>query len=451
MATVRGFYAAVEQQLRPSLVGKPFAVIHDGRVLDLSPELEVRGIGLGIRRANLLGLCPEATLVPHVAERYEGGRERLFDLYARHVPAVEPLDATDAFLDVAGLPALESVLWRIAREVRAELGVTVGFGLGPTKLAARAAGLELVRKGLSRPGEIRAVPPEPPAGKGLQSFLDPLPVAYLYPLPPDVLAWLARLGFGNVGEVRSLPERELARQFGWPVARRIAAAVAGGETDPVRPAWPPPSVKVSLPFEGGLTDRETLARALAGAAGRFARELGGQGLACGEVGLAFLGETGRREQLCRRLARPVRSAVALRQALEGLGDKLLETWRAGGAGGAGGTGDAGGAGGAAAEAPAGMEAWAGGVAPRAAEQLGFDHLRGFERAAPRPGGVGAPPPGGSGPSRLGGGGDEVREVAEELARRFAGRVAQGPGYGQKSRRESLLAFYDPLRAHVKAH
>jgi len=402
-----GFHVAWERRLNPSLEGQAVAVIRGGRVFDLAPELLVKGIGLGARRNHLLDLCPEVHLVPYEPERYEEGQRRLLDVFARRLPAVEPVEVAEAFLDVAGLGGTGTLLElcrRLGREVLAEIGMTVGLGLGPTKLVARAAGLQLGRKGLPQPGDVLAV-------SEVQTFLDPLPVAYLYPFPPEIPARLERLGFRSIGEVRSLPTAELARQFGWPLARRLAAAVAGGNGEPVRSAWPPPSIRTTLRFEGGLGDRVALERVLGETAGRFAREMADQGLACGEIGLAFRSDGGREVEASRRLIRPGRSLEALGFALLGLAERLLADWPE-------------------TDPPVEAEARAGRILPRAARQLDLENLLGW--------GVGPGPR------------DEVKEVVKELAWRFGRGVIQGgpvrdSGASRHRRRENLLGFYDPLR------
>ncbi len=453
-----GFYVAVERERDPSLLGRPIAVVRGGKVVDVSPEVRAKGIAPGLKRANLLELCPEACLLPYQAERYDQGQRRLLDLFARHVPAVEPVETTQTFLDVAGLAP--AVCQRIGREVWAEFKVAVGFGLGPTKVLARAAGLELARKAAGRAGATPAAPPDPgaimgvPAGSGpggqtAQAFLDSLPVSYLYPLPEEVPARLERLGFRSIGEVRGLPFVELVRQFGRPLARRIATAAAGGEADPVRRTWPPPSLQAVRRFEGGLDDRESLGRALGEVAEVFARVMADKALACGEITLSFAGEEGRREEVTRRLAKPGRSRATLAYALTDLAERLLGSWSPG-------------------DPPVELEARASRVLPLAAEQLDLGYLFG-------PPALPASPPAlparatrscsslaAATPTSA----DEAREVSRQLAWRFGDKVIRGldeSGAGarrpvddlssdanRRARRETLLTFYDPLRAGGRA-
>jgi DNA polymerase-4 len=423
------------RRLDPSLEGRAVAVMRDGKAADLSWEIRSKGISVGIRRGNLLALCPEAALVPFERERGEEVQRDLMDIYARHVPAVEPLSLTETFLDVGGLSP--APFPDIGRQVQVELGIVVSFGLGPTKLVARAAGLELAGKNSQGPipprsGEVLAIRDSP-------SFLAPLPVAYLYALPEEVPARLARQGFSTIGQVRGLSLEELARQFGWPLARRVAAAAAGGEPDPVRPLWPPPSLRLSRSFEGGLNDSGALARFLDEAAERLAREMADNGLACGEVALVFLGEGGRQDEATRRLTRPTRSRGALACGFKGLAERLLAAWGGGGAGSPASEPEA-------VDPPVGVEVRAGRVGPRRAQQLDFSHLF-------------APPVLGRVPGRDS---EDVRAAVRELAWRFGRGVVQGrpvaggegageAGSGGRSRRESLLAFYDPLRAQAQAH
>lgn len=431
-----GFCVAVERGQDPSLAGRPVAIIRAGKVVEVSAELSDQGLGPGLRRANLLELCPEACLLSYLPERYAQGQRLLLDLLARHFPAVEPLETTQTFLDVAGLAP--EVWHRAASEAWRELGFTVVFGLGPTKGLARAAGLELELVAKSGrppvPGATRAVPGWPdPRDPAVSAYLESLPVGRLYPLPADVPARLERLGFHTVGEVRGLPFTELVRQFGLPTARRIAAAASVQGSGPVLAAWPPPSLAARRRFEGGLGDRESLETALRGMAEDFSREMAGKGLACGEVTMSLAGEAGCRREASRRLTRPGRSRTTLACVLVGLAERLLEGWPP-------------------EDPPSEMEVKAGRVLPLAGEQLDFDYLFGSAPLSP-----GSAPGGPAGhPSREAAlNAEQAREATRQLAWRFGDRVVQGnDGAGddlpaslsRRARRESLLVFYDPLRA-----
>ncbi|MCL6580566.1 MAG: hypothetical protein K6U08_02975 [Firmicutes bacterium] len=446
LAVPSGLYVSIELARDPALRGRPVAVLLGKKVLEASPELLAAGVEPGAGREHLLRLCPEACLVAYEPERYADGVRRLLDLYAEHVPAVEPVDDSSgrAFLDVAGLDA-PTVLRRLGGLARLELGAVVGFGLGPTKVVAWAAGCELLRKGGVRPGALSVLSGDIP------SCLDPLPVRHLL-LPPEVLGRLERLGLRRWGEVRAVPLVELARQFGWATAGRIAAAAAGGGPDPVRATWPPRCLEERLRFEGGLADREAFRRALGEAAGRLAREMSVQGFACGELRLAFTGEQGRREEVSRRLVRPERSRAALECVLMDLAERLLGAW---------GDGRPSGELPEPPEPPAEVEVRAGAVLPRGGEQLTLDPVlcRGGAGGA---GGV---------PSDSGGGAraaDRVRAAAAGLAWRFGrsvvrvagedGDEAGAPGGGsgdparrrRRERRERLLSHYDPLRARGRS-
>ena len=445
-AVADGFYATVELRREPPSAGRELAVVCGGRVLDLSPGLRARGVVPGLRCSNLLELFPETRLVDYEPERYREAWEEVLDLCAARVPAVEPLDPPgspqpsgpsglpaplQAFLDLGGLHGPRTgpdlgLCRRLGRDIRARTGVAVCFGLGGTKLLARAAGLELLRR---RRGEVpRAgetlVFPGGPSGPD-EAFLASLPVSYLYPFPSGVAARLERLGLRTLGEVRRMPVEELARHFGRALALRLARAAAGGEEDPVRRAWPPPSFEVVRRVPGGLRDRETLTRVLREAADVLSREMGGKGLACREVLLAFEGESGRREEASRRLPFPVCSRDTLALVLLGLAERLLRAWVRG-PGASPGPAAAGSP--AAADLP--VAAW---VRARRVELRPLGQLD-----------LGLHP--GRSPQR------EVEEVLLGLSLRFGERLVRPAGETgpARSRRERLLTFYDPLRSHGQA-
>lgn len=406
---------------------RPVAVIQGGRVMDGTPDLLARGGAVGIKRSNLVDMYPEARVVEHRPDDYQAAWERLLDLYAERVPAVEPLDPPFAFLDVAGLDG--GVFGAIGREVRSRMGMAVGFGLGATKLLARAAAFNWVnRKG-----------PGPCDGQTtLVSDIDRLPIACLYPMSPKVISQLQRLGVTTFGGARALPVPELARQFGWPLAREIALTAGGGQAGPVRSGWPLPSLTTGRYFEGGIPDQMSLERALREVGDRLSRTLSQQGLGGEEAALRVRSDAGRRLEATRRFPRAVRGRATLTTTFLDLAGRLLKEWQASDPGGA--------------EPPTELEAEVRRIRPQPAIQTDLALFRGFEPGRARSSGGER----GETWGRVGAEAravDEILEVIRGMTRRFGEQTVWivSDGGTAASRRESLLRFYDPLRAYGKAY
>ena len=92
-----------------------------------------------------------------VFERYGELSHRVFEIYRRYTPLVEPLSLDEAFLDVTGSRALfgdgGAIARAIKQAVRAETGLTVSAGVADVKFAAKIA------SDLGKPDGLVEVPP----------------------------------------------------------------------------------------------------------------------------------------------------------------------------------------------------------------------------------------------------------------------------------------------------
>src|SRR6185437_10262853 len=97
------FYASVEQRDRPELRGKPVIVGgHPTRGVVLAASYEVRKFGVrsAMPMSQALRAAPQALVVPPRFSAYTAASEKVFDVFARFTPEVEPLSLDEAFLDV---------------------------------------------------------------------------------------------------------------------------------------------------------------------------------------------------------------------------------------------------------------------------------------------------------------------------------------------------------------
>src|SRR5579883_2173590 len=88
------FYASVEQRDQPALRGQPLIVGgHPTRGVVLAASYEVRPFGVrsAMPMVQALRLAPRAVVVPPRFPAYAAASERLFALFARYTPLIEPL------------------------------------------------------------------------------------------------------------------------------------------------------------------------------------------------------------------------------------------------------------------------------------------------------------------------------------------------------------------------
>src|SRR3954467_14202240 len=134
------FYASVEQRADPKLRGKPLIVGgHPTRGVVLAASYEVRKFGVrsAMPMSRALKLAPDAVVVPPRFDAYEDASERVFQIFHRYTPLVEPLSLDEAFLDVTesirlfGPPAQIALAMRKA--IADELHLPASAGIAPVK------------------------------------------------------------------------------------------------------------------------------------------------------------------------------------------------------------------------------------------------------------------------------------------------------------------------------
>jgi DNA polymerase-4 len=204
------FYASVEVLDDPGLKGKPVIVgggMKRGVVSAASYEARKFGVHSALPVARAKRLCPHGIFLPVRMERYKEVSDRIFEIFRRFTPLVEPLSLDEAFLDVTGSVRLFGSGVEIARRikalVRAEAGLTVSAGVASSKFLAKIA------SDMDKPDGLTVVP----HGKEME-FLDPLPVGRLWGVGEVTRRALEEMGVRTVGELGKVPPETLARKFG---------------------------------------------------------------------------------------------------------------------------------------------------------------------------------------------------------------------------------------------
>ncbi len=269
------FYASVEQLDDPSLRGRPVIVggpSRRGVVCAASYEARRFGVRSAMPTARARRLCPDGVFLPPRFDRYAALSDRIFALYRRYTPLVEPLSLDEAFLDVTASRALHGGGADIARaikaEVRASCGLAVSAGIAEVKLAAKIA------TDLGKPDGLVEVPPG-----GVAAFLAPLPVSRLWGVGRVTEEALRRVGIGTIGDLARTPEMALAGAIGASHARALRALAQGDDPREVVPDEAAKSIGAEDTFGEDLRDRGALERELLAQAARVGRRLRAAGLA----------------------------------------------------------------------------------------------------------------------------------------------------------------------------
>ncbi len=204
------FYPAVEILDNPELRGKPVIVggsSKRGVVSSASYEARVYGVHSAQPIAQALKLCPHGIFLPVRMARYKEVSEKIFEIFHRFTPLVEPLSIDEAFLDVTGTERLlgdpVTVAKTIKKTVLNETGLTVSAGVAPSKFIAKIA------SDMDKPDGLTVVPVD-----GVAAFLDPLTVSRMWGAGKVTQEKLARYNIKTFRDLRKFPVKTLEKLFG---------------------------------------------------------------------------------------------------------------------------------------------------------------------------------------------------------------------------------------------
>ena len=267
------FYAAVEQQHKPSLRGKPVVVGGVGLrgvVSTASYEARAFGIRSAVPTALARRLCPNAAYLYPRFGAYHAVSQVVMGVLREVSPLVEPVSLDEAFVDLAampeGAPGDEAQVRRIAERLRAEIdrltGLTASVGAGTSKLVAKVA------SDSDKPDGCVIVP----AGAE-EAWLDPLPVRALWGVGPATAERLRKVGVSTVAQLRVLTEADLVGLLGsaWgALLHRMARGLDGRAVEPERATK---SISAEDTYPHDLGDQATMRAAVAGLADRVVRRM----------------------------------------------------------------------------------------------------------------------------------------------------------------------------------
>src|SRR5210317_961733 len=204
------FYASVEELDNPELKGKPVIVGGSsmrGVVSAASYEARKYKIHSAMPIVQAKRLCPHGVFLPVRMKRYREISNKVFSIFHKYTPLVEPLSLDEAFLDVTSSGRLfgtaEEIAGQIRKQVYAEIGLTISAGVATSKLVAKIA------SDINKPDGLTIVP----AGSEAE-FLAPLPIKRLWGVGKKTQETLVLLGVHTIGDIASFPEKLLAQKFG---------------------------------------------------------------------------------------------------------------------------------------------------------------------------------------------------------------------------------------------
>ena len=271
------FYASVEKRDRPELAGRPVIVGGGTRgVVSASCYIaRMNGVRSAMPMFKALAACPDAVVIPPDFAKYSEAARQIRALMARLTPLVQPLSIDEAVLDLTGTEALHgaspaSVLARFARDVEAQVGVTISIGLAPNRLLAKIAA------GRDKPRGFAVI------GSEARQLLAPEPIRLLPGIGPALARKMTARGITRLGHLQALDDRGAFRLLGED-GPALAARARGEDARRVDPTRETKSISAETTFETDLRSVPALERHLWRLAEKLATRLKEKGFAAGGV------------------------------------------------------------------------------------------------------------------------------------------------------------------------
>lgn len=212
-----------------------------GFVLSASPEARMQGVcdGMTVRHAGRY--CPSAIFLPVDWDLYRDASERMLDVLTTYSPLLEPQGLNRAYLDVTGSTSLfgepRIIAGDIHRKIQEEIGIAPSIGISGNKLISSAVTTKC------KPGKTSIVPP---SREG--EFLAPLDIRILPGIGEKIEKKLHVLGIHTIGELASISEATIVRQFG-VVGSKLHKSAQGIDHTPVLALYPPNDISISHRFD----------------------------------------------------------------------------------------------------------------------------------------------------------------------------------------------------------
>jgi len=352
------FYASVELQRYPQLLGLPMVVggrrqeapveqegklifprlrSYAGRGVVTTATYAARAFGVhsGIGLMKAAALAPDAILLPADFEAYSRYSRRFKAAVAEIAPHIEDRGIDEIYIDLTHVAGETLALaQRLKDNVRRATGLSCSIGIAPNKLLAKIA------SDLQKPDGLTVL-----TYADLASRVWPLAARRINGVGPRAGARLETLGVRTIGELAQSELGMLIEHFGERYGRWLAAVAQGHDERPVVTEREPKSVSRETTFERDLDperDREALSRTLLALCERVGSDLERKGYAGKTVGVKVryadfrtitrdttLEHPTGDPQTIRRAARGALKRVALDRKLRLLGVRVGSLVRAG--------------------------------------------------------------------------------------------------------------------------
>jgi DNA polymerase-4 len=267
------FYASVEKRDDASLRDKPLIIGGGTRgvVSTCCYIARQSGVRSAMPMFQARKLCPDAVIIKPNMAKYVAVSRQIRQHMDALTPLVEPLSIDEAFLDLSGTQALHRappaiVLARFARQVEAEIGVTISAGLSHNKFLAKIA------SDLDKPRGFAVI-----GAAETLSFLAPRPISLIFGVGKVLSETLRKDGLVTIGQLQQEAPEDLIRRYG-DTGARLARLSRGEDSRRISSDGEMKTISSETTFNTDLSDLDQLSTELLNVTERLSERLKAKGV-----------------------------------------------------------------------------------------------------------------------------------------------------------------------------
>ncbi len=255
------FFASVEQQANPELLGKPIAVVgaaHRTVITTASYEARAFGVRTGMAIWEGKRACPDLIIVRGDNRKYTYTSGKIVEMMRQYTPLVEPFSIDEAFMDVTYSLKLfgsaETIAYQLKASIKHSFGITCSVGIAPNKLLAKLA------SDMQKPDGLTVITPD-----RVRDVLEQMPVGELCGVGKKLQKQL--LLYCNIttcGELGRCDEALLVKRFGiiGSTLRKMGQGIDDSPVVPMEDEEQVKSVGHSMTLPRDIEDRDQILKRL---------------------------------------------------------------------------------------------------------------------------------------------------------------------------------------------
>lgn len=247
------FYASIEKRDNPDLKDKPVLVGGGKRgvVATCCYIARLHGVHSAMPMFKALKACPEAVVVRPRREAYSAASKQIREKFQALTPKVQMLSVDEGFLDLSGTARINDAvparsLSRLAREIEADIGITISIGLSENKFLSKTASELDKPRGFALLAKHEAI-----------AMLADKHVGFLHGVGKQLAKKLERDGYRVVGDLQTAEARDLIRLYG-ETGLWLHQRSQGIDNRPVRTDTIRKSVSAERTFNEDISDYKLL-------------------------------------------------------------------------------------------------------------------------------------------------------------------------------------------------